>query len=284
MLTPSVSLAYYRVMGFAKYLQRARTVRFTLFQLLFKTYLTRKQRKIMDNNTRYFYLSGDQQMGPFTHDELKNQHINRETLVWYDGIPDWEKASNIESLKDIFMTPPPIPKKDQKESDATSNHTQHQTNKKKSKTFRLILGILLVVAAIFIIDGISSGHISIEDFISRPKSEAELRMELLSKEKNRPLSYLSLNQIKFEKKLFAFITNEATITGVVKNSASLSKYKDLRVRVNYYSATNTIFKSHDYVIYKYFPPQSNIPIILEVNFPDGFSKYGVEILGATPAD
>jgi hypothetical protein len=198
--------------------------------------------------------------------------------VWYDGLPDWEKASNIEALKDIFITPPPIPKKEE-----TKAPTRPQT-KKKSKTVGLVLGILLVIVAILLIDGISSGHISVEDFISRPKSEAELRMELLSKEKSRPLSYLSLNQIKFEKKLLAFITNEATITGVVKNSASLSKYKDLRVRVNYYSATNTIFKSHDYVIYKYFPPQSSIPITLEVDFPDGFSKYGVEILGATPTD
>ena len=238
----------------------------------------------MDNNTHYFYLLGDQQMGPFTHDELKNQHINRDTLVWYDGIPDWEKASNIEALRDVFVTPPPIPKKDEKGLDATKAQTQSHTNKKKSKTVRFVLSILIVVAALVIIEGISSGHISIEDFISRPKSEAELRMELLSKEKNSPLSYLSLNQTKFEKKVLAFITNEATITGMVKNSASLSKYKDLRVRVNYYSATNTIFKSQDYVIYKYFPPQSNIPINLEVNFPDGFSKYGVQILGATPTN
>jgi hypothetical protein len=218
-------------------------------------------------------------MGPFTIDELKNQHINRDTLVWYDGIPDWEKASNIEALRDVFVTPPPIPKKDEKRSD-----TQPHTKKKKSKTVTIILGILFVVATLFIIEGISSGNISVEDFISRPKSEAELRMELLSKESSMPLSYLSINQIKFEKKFLAIITNEATITGVVKNSASLSKYKDLRVRVNYYSATSTIFKSQDYVIYKYFPPQSNTPITLEVDFPDSFSKYGVEILGATPTN
>ena len=238
----------------------------------------------MSNNTHYFYLSGDRQMGPFTHDELKNQHINRDTLVWYDGIPDWEKASNIEALRDLFITPPPFPKKDEKESGTTKAQTRPQTDKKKSKIVGLVLGILLVVAVIFIIDGISSGHISVEDFISRPKSEAELRMELLSKENSAPLLYLNLNQVKFEKKLLAFITNEATITGVVKNSASLSKYKDLRVRVNYYSTTNTIFKSQDYMIYKYFPPQSSTPITLEVNFPDGFSKYGIEILGATPTN
>lgn len=235
----------------------------------------------MDNNTHYFYLLGDQQLGPFTLDELKNQHINRETLVWYDGIPDWEKASNIEALKNFFITPPPIPKKNEK-SDSPKAELQPQTKKKKNKIGRLVLGILIVVAAFFIIEEISSGNTLVEDFFTRPKTEAELRMELLSKEKNSPLTYLSLNQINFEKKLLAFITNEASITGVVKNSASIAKYKDLRVRVNYYSATNTIFKSQDYVIYKYFPPQSHTPITLEVDFPDGFSKYGVEILGATP--
>lgn len=238
----------------------------------------------MGNNTLYFYLLGDQKKGPFTHDELKKEYINHNTLVWYNGIHHWEKASNIEALNDIFITPPPIPKKAKEESITTSTPSQSQINKKKSRIPWLVLGILLVVAAIFIIDGIKSGHISAEDFISRPKSEAELRMELLSKEKNNPLSYLNLNQIKFEKKLLAFVTNEATITCVVKNTASLSNYKDLRLRVNYYSATNSVFKSHDYVIYNYFPPQSNTPITLEVNFPDGFYKYGVEILGATPTN
>ena len=131
-------------------------------------------------------------MGPFTIDELKNQHINRDTLVWYDGIPDWEKASNIEALRDVFVTPPPIPKKDEKRSD-----TQPHTKKKKSKTVIIILGILFVVATLFIIEGISSANISDEDFISRPKSEAELRMELLSKESSMPPSYLSINLIWF---------------------------------------------------------------------------------------
>lgn len=58
----------------------------------------------------YFYNNGKKQFGPFSLDELKAQKIQKEYLVWYEGLENWSKAEEIEELKDYFakFTPPPI--------------------------------------------------------------------------------------------------------------------------------------------------------------------------------
>ena len=59
----------------------------------------------------YYFSDGESQFGPFTLDELKNQKITKDTLIWYEGIDDWTKANEIEKLKTFFKaTPPPLQK------------------------------------------------------------------------------------------------------------------------------------------------------------------------------
>lgn len=57
-----------------------------------------------------FYLAiNGAQTGPFTIDELKIKNIQKETLVWTEGLGDWTKADHIPLLKEIIKeTPPPI--------------------------------------------------------------------------------------------------------------------------------------------------------------------------------
>lgn len=71
-------------------------------------------------NTLFYIVINEQQHGPFTIDELKAKNINKNTLVWTEGLSDWTKAEYIPLLKDILKTnPPPIPKQGEK------SHTQH---------------------------------------------------------------------------------------------------------------------------------------------------------------
>jgi chemotaxis protein histidine kinase CheA len=58
---------------------------------------------------QYYFNDGTSQQGPFTIEELKGKNITSETPVWYDGLPDWTTAGQLEDLKDIFVhTPPPF--------------------------------------------------------------------------------------------------------------------------------------------------------------------------------
>ncbi len=61
-------------------------------------------------NQQFYIAVNGQQTGPFTIDELKAKSIQRDTLVWTEGIDNWTRAEHIPLLKDVLKaTPPPIP-------------------------------------------------------------------------------------------------------------------------------------------------------------------------------
>lgn len=65
----------------------------------------------------YFIIVNDAQQGPYTLEELRQRHITEETLVWCEGMTDWQPAWQVEELRPLFAasangsqpTPPPVP-------------------------------------------------------------------------------------------------------------------------------------------------------------------------------
>lgn len=64
---------------------------------------------------QYFYASNGQQMGPVTLEQLSalfaNRTINRDSLIWKQGMSGWLALKDVEELK-VFLggnTPPPLP-------------------------------------------------------------------------------------------------------------------------------------------------------------------------------
>ncbi len=59
---------------------------------------------------KYFYTDGKQKFGPFDIEELGHKNIKKETLIWYEGLPDWTHAGDLEELSLLIATsPPPVP-------------------------------------------------------------------------------------------------------------------------------------------------------------------------------
>jgi|AntAceMinimDraft_10_1070366.scaffolds.fasta_scaffold06342_4 uncharacterized RDD family membrane protein YckC len=57
----------------------------------------------------YFYSDGEKQKGPFTFEQLKNENIEKETLIWFEGLEDWKPAKEINEIELILeLIPPPI--------------------------------------------------------------------------------------------------------------------------------------------------------------------------------
>ena len=56
---------------------------------------------------KYFYSNDNQKNGPYTFEELKNENIKKETLIWYEGLDDWTKASNLNEMLPILELNPP---------------------------------------------------------------------------------------------------------------------------------------------------------------------------------
>ncbi|MFX0556237.1 SPFH domain-containing protein [Maribacter sp. CXY002] len=63
----------------------------------------------------YYYAVNGQQMGPVTFDKLKelfaNRTVNRDSLIWKQGMANWASLKEIEELKSFLggSTPPPLP-------------------------------------------------------------------------------------------------------------------------------------------------------------------------------
>jgi hypothetical protein len=51
---------------------------------------------------KYFSHNGEEPNGPFDVEDLKKKNINRETLIWYEGIDNWIVADKIEELNVLF--------------------------------------------------------------------------------------------------------------------------------------------------------------------------------------
>lgn len=124
---------------------------------------------------------------------------------------------------------------------------------------------------------------------NREKTPDELKLELQMLENNNPLQYLELiqttiqrNKIK-EAGLFSSAKYDGyLITGKVKNSATLAKFKDLKLMVEFYSQTKTVIESKSYVKYEYFEPNTTKEFTLKVDPPEAMKGFGVSIIEASP--
>ncbi|MBT6834477.1 MAG: DUF4339 domain-containing protein [Bacteroidetes bacterium] len=54
---------------------------------------------------KYYIVEKGKKSGPFNLEELRMKNINLDTLIWFDGQQDWDKAKNIKELEIIIKTP-----------------------------------------------------------------------------------------------------------------------------------------------------------------------------------
>lgn len=61
--------------------------------------------------TKYYIIIGKEQKGGFSLEELQSQNISAKTMVWREGMEDWEEAGKLDELKEIIAKmPPSLPK------------------------------------------------------------------------------------------------------------------------------------------------------------------------------
>lgn len=66
----------------------------------------------------YFFLTGKDQNGPFTIEQLESKGLTSETLIWTEGMETWQKLKEIpelaQTIKPKSVPPPPPPNTDEK--------------------------------------------------------------------------------------------------------------------------------------------------------------------------
>ena len=119
------------------------------------------------------------------------------------------------------------------------------------------------------------------------KTPEELRLELWSQESSKPNDYLELNTVTLERnkiKEESFFSSAkydgSLLKGKIKNSASIASFKDVVITIEFYSKTNTLLQSKQFVQYEFFEPNSIKEFIIKVYPPEETSTYNAVISGA----
>jgi GYF domain 2 len=64
---------------------------------------------------KFYYLKDEKRLGPFTIEELLNENISPDTLIWSKNMEDWKNIKDVPAVFDLMdippPPPPPIPKK-----------------------------------------------------------------------------------------------------------------------------------------------------------------------------
>ncbi|MDR2964111.1 MAG: hypothetical protein LBU90_10845 [Bacteroidales bacterium] len=146
-----------------------------------------------------------------------------------------------------------------------------------------VIGVIVLAWAVFIIienyndtsydydNSSSERYSSPRSNYSRPKTEAELRQELLQQEQENYTNYLSANDLTARPTLWG----GAVVKGCIKNSATQAVFKDVRVQIQYYSKTGTVTGSHNEVIYEYFKPNTCTYFRIEAPAPSKWESFNV---------
>lgn len=120
--------------------------------------------KAESNKIKKYYLAKNgEKLGPFSIRELQNIDIDKESLIWYNGIENWVKIQEIEELSQVFnQIPPPIPKSKNDLSvnivppiDITLVKNRRCTNERKRKIVKKILAEIVFIILFFCVSAIS---------------------------------------------------------------------------------------------------------------------------------
>ncbi len=235
---------------------------------------------------KYYLHDGKEQQGPFDIEDLRAKKIKRDTSIWYEGLDEWTLADNLYELKDLFSntTPPPFSAKSTIPPPLTQKPPIQQSPiytmpvRKKKSILGIILQAIGAIGAMFIvviIIGIiidrSSGSTNDD-----PQTYQEKVMTVAEIENSQPTRFLTADG-KYKENLLG---TKLKVYGTIKNTATVASFKDAKVKVTYYTKTNTAIGSKTYTIYETFGPQSTVQFTLKIENYQDVSSIGWDVIDA----
>ncbi len=219
----------------------------------------------------YYLHKGKKQEGPYTLDDLKNKNVTRQTSIWYEGLPEWTAAGNIEELSALFKVLPPE-FKPAANLGSTTHNIAAEGPKRNGKTTLKVVGILglLVIALIAVANTNHNSDQGNESYVEKV-------MTIEEAEQSQPQNFLAASGNYNEN----FWGTKLKVHGLIKNNATVATYKDAVVKVTYYSKTKTALGSKEYIIYEVFDPHSEKPFELKIDNYKDVESIGWEVITAT---
>lgn len=231
-------------------------------------------------NSYFFRDKLNNMVGPITLQDLVKQDISKDTFLWREGLRDWVKASELEELKDFFIstsTPPPFTKEEK------SDLKEKPTNKKSTSKSFFVKSTMVMLALVG--TGLTIYYINYKDVrkndgykeASYEKDSYEERvMSVEEIEKSQPPNFLSASGTFMEN----FWGDKIKIKCKITNKATVASYKDVVIRITFYSKTQTSLGSEEQTLYERFSPTSSKTFNLKVNNYKDVASVGVNVVSA----
>jgi hypothetical protein len=113
----------------------------------------------------------------------------------------------------------------------------------------------------------------------KPDFAEDMNYESLVQEKDSPLLFMDV-----EAKIFNEIAETKKPTnflyGTISNTAMNTKFKDVVLLVKYYSSSNDLIETAEFVVYKFFEPNTRTKFELNVHPPDAMQTFDIEVKDA----
>jgi preprotein translocase subunit SecG len=132
----------------------------------------------------YYINNGNENGGPFKLEELKNQQIKENTLVWYQGMDEWKHASDLEDFKPFFTdTLAPVQQSASSPEVEVTTTSQIIFGLKKSYFF-LALAFLAIIIAVAVLTMIGNNKRNELNLKNKQTEFGNVQVELQQKESN----------------------------------------------------------------------------------------------------
>lgn len=111
--------------------------------------------------------------------------------------------------------------------------------------------------------------------VDHSRTEAEIKVDLKTREQRDPTSYLS-SKGTYRKNLFG----EMVLEGKVSNSATLASYKDPKLHITGYSKTNSEIGTWEETVYEVIRPGRSKQFKIKLMLPKSVKSVGWEVYSA----
>ncbi|MEO6758073.1 MAG: DUF4339 domain-containing protein [Saprospiraceae bacterium] len=235
---------------------------------------------------KYFLHDGAGQTGPFLLEDLEQHNLMASTMVWYKGLADWQEAGSIEALQPVINHTLPHP------SEELPPPFQGRTTgpplrkmppvvpekRRRSEFVKFIWAfalIVLVSLVIYAIQQFRSATAALDPEAEPTYQEQVITLE--DQEKETPRKFLKTSGT-FKETIF---TGKFKIDGTITNTATVAKFKNVIVEVNYYDSKNKYLSAERYTIEDVFPAGSTKDFKLKVDPPKGADNCKWKAVGGT---
>jgi len=128
----------------------------------------------------YYFADGNEQKGPYSLEELKNNKISATTLIWREGLNDWIEAKRLKELEILFKSTPPL-LKEKDEKNITSKRRKILIAKELKLVGKIVfISILigLISSLLFFYNHEGFKYISLKSRFESSEYQSQIKKEL----------------------------------------------------------------------------------------------------------